>query len=308
MKTAADLTLAPNAFPEPVERVRRTPSFATDLYELTKPRMNFLVLVTTMVGYYMAARPGDWTRVVFYTLIGTALTAASAAIFNQVVEWEHDKLMPRTRLRPLPTGRVDRRFAIAYGTLLGLGGIGLLAWKVNPLTAGLGLFTLLSYVLVYTPLKRTTTLNTVVGAIPGAIPPVMGWTAVHGTFSPGAAALFCILFFWQLPHFLAIAIMYRQDYAAGGFKMLPVVDRNLAMTGRQIVLWGAMLIPITLMPALLHMTGVIYFIAAILLGLGYLTFGLICAVSGQRPDARRLFFASITYLPLLLAVMMLDKQ
>jgi protoheme IX farnesyltransferase len=308
MKTVADLTVPPAMLPETVVRAARTPSRANDFYELTKPRMNFLVVATTMVGFYMAVRSrADWSPIVA-TLIGTVLTAASAAVFNQVIEHDHDKLMPRTRRRPIPAGRVGRREATIYGAILGLVGVGYLAAKVNPLTAALGLFTLLSYVLVYTPLKRTTTLNTVVGAIPGAIPPVMGWTAVHGTLSPQAAVLFCILFFWQMPHFLAIAIMYKNDYAAGGFKMLPVVDTNLSITGRQIVLYGAFLIPITLMPTLLHMTGVIYFASAMVLGLGYLSFGLICANTRQRPDARKLFFASITYLPLLLAVMMLDKQ
>ena len=285
----------------------RVSSRANDFYELTKPRLNFLVLVTTMVGYYMAVRvAGDWSRIVA-TLLGTALTAAGASVLNQVIEREHDKLMPRTRLRPLPDGRIGPAEAIIYGSVLGVGGVVYLALAVNYLTAILGAFTLLSYLFVYTPMKRWTTLNTVIGAIPGAIPPVMGWTAVHGTLGPQAAVLFCILFFWQMPHFLAIAILYRSDYAAGGFKMLPVVDEKLFITGRQIVLYNAALIPMTLMPTLFGMTGVYYFAAAMVLGLAYLAFGLICASTRQRVDARKLFFASITYLPLLLAAMMLNK-
>jgi protoheme IX farnesyltransferase len=288
-------------------RGRRTPSRANDYYELTKPRMNFLVLVTTMVGYYMAVQSsGDWRRLL-PALVGTALTAAGSAVLNQLIEREHDKLMPRTRLRPLPAGRVVPLEAAVFGIALGVAGVAILAVAVNGLTAAIGAFTLIGYLAVYTPLKRVTTLNTVIGAVPGALPPVMGWTAVHNKVSYEAAVLFCILFFWQMPHFLAIATMYRRDYAAGGFKMLPVVDESLAITGRQIVLYGAALIPITLMPTLLGMDGVVYFAAAFVLGMGYLTFGVAAAATRERADARKLFFASIIYLPVLLGVMMTDK-
>jgi protoheme IX farnesyltransferase len=308
MKPAAATDLADGLVAPATGRAVRTPSRANDYYELTKPRMNFLVVVTTMVGYYMAVeRPGDWRQLV-PTLLGTALTAAGSAVLNQLIEREHDKLMPRTRNRPLPTGRVSPAEATVYGIALSVLGIGLLAVSVNVLTAAIGAFTLLSYIAVYTPLKRHTTLNTVIGAVPGALPPVMGWTAVHNAISPQAAVLFCVLFLWQMPHFLAIATLYRRDYAAGGFKMLPVVDESLAITGRQIVLYGAMLIPITLMPTLLRMDGVVYFVAAFLLGMGYLTFGVAAAATRERADARKLFFASIIYLPVLLAVMMTDKM
>ena len=307
MKPAIDLTPGlPDGLP-PVRPARATPSRAADFYELAKPRLNFLVLVTTLVGFYMAVRHGgDWARLV-PTLIGTALTAAGASALNQLIEREPDKLMPRTRNRPIPAGRVSPREAAVYGAALSVVGIGTLAVFVNGLTALLGGVTLLSYVAVYTPLKRVTTLNTVVGAVPGALPPVMGWAAASGAVSPGAAVLFCVLFFWQMPHFLAIATMYRRDYAAGGFKMLPVVDESLAVTGRQIVLYAAALIPITLMPTLLHMTGPVYLLAAFVLGLGYLTFGIKAAATRQRSDARNLFFASIIYLPVLLVVMVSDK-
>ncbi len=300
---ADGLTVAPAT-----GRAARAPSRANDYYELTKPRMNFLVLVTTMVGYYMAVtKPSDW-RQLLPTLIGTGLTAAGSAVLNQLIEREHDKLMPRTRLRPLPTGRVSPLEASIYGVALAVVGVTYLAVAVNGLTAAIGAFTLLSYIAVYTPLKRVTTLNTVIGAVPGALPPVMGWTAVHDRVTFEAAVLFCILFLWQMPHFLAIATMYRRDYAAGGFKMLPVVDESLAITGRQIVLYGAALIPITLMPTLLRMDGVVYFASAFLLGMGYLTFGVAAAATRERADARKLFFASIIYLPVLLAVMMTDKM
>jgi protoheme IX farnesyltransferase len=306
MKAAETSTLPEGIAVAPVSGPRAS-SLANDFYELTKPRLNFLVLVTTMVGYYMAVhKAGDWSKVL-YTLVGTALTAGGASVLNQVIERKHDKLMPRTRLRPLPDGRIAPSHAIIYGTVMGIAGVVFLAVFVNWLTAGLGAFTILCYLFVYTPMKRWTSLNTVVGAIAGAVPPVMGWTAVNNSIGPGAAVLFCILFFWQMPHFLAIAILYRRDYAAGGFKMLPVVDEKLFFTGRQIVLYNAALIPITLMPTLFHMTGVVYFASALVLGLAYLSFGIICATTRERIDARKLFFASIIYLPLLLAVMMLNK-
>ena len=307
MKSISDISSLPEEFAvAPVER-RRAPSRANDFYELTKPRLNFLVLVTTMVGYYMAVRvPGDWVRVI-HTLIGTALTAAGASVLNQVIEKDYDKLMPRTQRRPLPDGRISPLHGVLYGCAMGIVGVAYLAWFVNVLTACLGAFTILSYLFVYTPMKRWTSLNTVVGAIAGATPPMMGWTAASGKFGPEAAVLFCILFFWQMPHFLAIAIMYRRDYAAGGFKMLPVLDEDLFVTGRQIVLYNAALIPITLLPTLFGMTDVFYFATALVLGLAYLSFGIICASTRQRIDARRLFFASIIYLPVLFAVMMLNK-
>ncbi len=284
-----------------------TPSRATDFYELTKPRMNFLVLITTMVGYFMASRGTvEWARVAF-TLIGTGLTASAASVLNQLIERNYDKLMPRTRNRPLPMGRVLPVEAMVYGVSLGVFGIGFLAVFVNLLTAILGLVTLLSYIFVYTPMKRRTTLNTVIGAVPGAIPPMMGWTACHNAIRPEAVVLFCILFFWQMPHFLAIAILYRNDYAAGGFMMLPVVDEELLITSRQIVLYAVALIPVTLMPTVIGMAGPVYFTAAMLLGLGFLSFAISCAATRTRGDAKKLFFASIIYLPLLLAVMMMNK-
>jgi protoheme IX farnesyltransferase len=306
MEPVTEISPLPEGFAAPVPR-ERAPSRANDFYELTKPRLNMMVLITTMVGYYMAVRTsGDWGKV-WFTLLGTALTAAGSAVLNQVIEREYDKLMPRTRLRPLPAGRVGVTEAMIYGCVLGITGIAVLALTVNWLTGALGLATLVCYIFIYTPMKRWTTLNTVVGAVAGAIPPVMGWTAVHNAISPQAAVLFCILFFWQMPHFLAIAILYRRDYAAGGFKMLPVVDENLTVTGRQIMLYGAALIPITLMPTLFYMTGAIYFVVALILGLAYLSFGIACAATRERVDARKLFFSSIIYLPVLLTVMMLNK-
>jgi protoheme IX farnesyltransferase len=280
-----------------------------DFYELTKPRLNFLVLVTTLVGFYMASgdpHPLNWA-LLLPTLVGTGLCAGGASVLNQFAERDFDKLMPRTRNRPVPAGRVLPREALLTGVVLGAAGFATLALCVNLLTALLGAFTLLSYVLVYTPLKRVTTLNTVVGAIPGAIPPVMGFTAVHGALSPGALSLFAILFFWQMPHFLAIAILYKRDYALGGFRMLPVVDQDLSVTGRQIIHYAVALVPVSLLPVFAGIAGQAYFAVALMLGLAFLSFGVSCATSKSRPDARKLFFASIIYLPALLGVMMFDR-
>ncbi len=297
----SDMPAAANASAQTV------PSKWVDYYELTKPRMNFLVVITTMVGLYIAA-PGrfDW-RLVFATLIGTALTAAGASVLNQVVERKYDAMMPRTRNRPVVAGRISPAEAYIFGIALGITGVVILASCVNVLTALLGALTLLLYVLVYTPLKRVTTLNTVIGAIPGAIPPAMGFTAVHNALSSDAIALFAILFFWQMPHFLAIAMLYRRDYAIAGFKMLPVVDEDLEITGRQIILYAIALIPVSLLPVYTGMCGTLYFGCALMLGLAFLSFGVSCATSKSRLDARKLFFASIIYLPLLLAVMMIDR-
>jgi len=287
--------------------VAHAPSRLHDFYELTKPRMNLLVVLTTTVGFYMASTAAiDWL-LLMHTVIGTALTAAGAAVLNQLVERDFDKLMPRTRNRPLPAGRISPIEALLFGAALGIAGIAYLAVLVNVLTAVLGAITLLTYLFIYTPMKRWTTLNTIIGAIPGAIPSMMGCTAVERHLSTCAIALFLILFFWQMPHFLAIAILYRQDYAAGGFKMLPVIDEDLNCTGHQIVLYAMALVPVSLMPTMVHIAGTFYFAAAVLLGLGFLTYGILCAVKKTRIDARKLFFASIIYLPLLLLVMMLDK-
>ncbi len=287
----------------------RTPSRINDFYELTKPRMNFLVVITTMVGYYMGGRDRhDWP-LLLSALVGTALTAAGASVLNMYIERDLDKNMPRTRNRPLPAGRVQPVEALAYGVGLGVAGVVMLLFLVNPLTAALGAITLLTYLFVYTPLKRISSLNTVIGAIPGAIPPMMGWTAATGVLSVEAIALFAILFIWQMPHFLAIAILYKDDYAAGGFKMLPNEDDDrLSMTSRQILLYGLALIPVSIVPSVVGLTAGLYFTVAVLLGMGYLSFGISVAASRSRVDAKKLFFASIIYLPLLLAAMMIDRQ
>jgi protoheme IX farnesyltransferase len=292
----------------PVQPAMEATSRLSDYYELTKPRMNALVVVTTAVGYFLAARSGsaDWA-VFLHTIVGTALTAAGASVLNQYVERDLDAKMVRTVNRPLPGGRVSPVEALAFGVILSTFGVLYLTALVNPLAAMLAAVTLGTYVFLYTPLKTRTSLCTVVGAVPGAIPPMIGFAAADGTLEPGAWALFSILFFWQLPHFLAIAILYRDDYAAGGMKMLPVLDRHGAFTGRQIVLWSLALIPVSLFPSVVGLTGVAYFVAAAALGVAFLAFAVKCALTGERSDARRLFLVSIVYLPALLGVMMAAK-
>lgn len=288
--------------PEP----QATPSLFRDFYELTKPRMNLLVVLTTLLGYYAAPGATSWWRLVS-TVVATALCAAGAAVLNQYVERDHDRHMRRTEGRALPAGRVDPLVALTYGVLLGAVGMAWLALAVNPLTALLGGATLASYVFVYTPMKRWTTLCTIVGAIPGAIPPVMGWTAVTNSISVQAMVLFGILFLWQMPHFLAIAVMYERDYSAGGFKMLPCVDPGYHATARQIVVYLLSLMPVTLMPYGLRMAGTGYVVTAIVCGLIFLGYGLRAASTRTREDARKLFFVSIIYLPVLLIALVVDK-
>jgi heme o synthase len=278
-----------------------------DYYELSKPRLNFLVIITTAVGYYLAVRHSFQWLNLLNTLFGTALTAAAAGALNQSIETSHDARMARTATRPCPARRISPLEASLFGTILAVAGLIWLYFTVNPLTSLLGGLTLASYIFIYTPLKRTTTLCTLVGAIPGAIPPVMGWTAVHNAVAPEAIALFCILFLWQVPHFLAIAILYRDDYAAASFKMLPVVDPDLRFTGRQIILYTLSLVLASLLPAALQMAGAVYFVLALVLGVAFLHYAIQAAVTRTRPNARKLFLASILYLPLLLTAMMLNK-
>jgi protoheme IX farnesyltransferase len=305
----------PLATPDPLigsplsRHVSTAPSKLADYYELTKPRMNFLIVITTTVGFYMAATPATpWFRLL-HTAIGTLLCASCAAIANQFIERGYDALMPRTKNRPLPAGRLNLLEALLFGAACGIAGFSYLFLLVNPLTAFLGALTIILYIFIYTPLKRISSLNTIVGAIPGAIPPVMGFTAAQNHLSTQALSIFGILFLWQMPHFLAIAIMYKDDYAAAGFKMLPVVDDSrLSITSRQILLYAAALLPMSLTPVLLHMAGPLYFAAALLLGLAFLYFSFLAATTRTRPNARKLFFASILYLPLLLAFLMLDKR
>ncbi|MFN2384351.1 MAG: heme o synthase [Gemmatimonadota bacterium] len=277
-----------------------------DYATLCKPRINALVLVTTAVGYVVAARGQAQWALLAWTLAGTALAAGGASALNQYVERDADGRMRRTAGRPLPAGRMAPARALAFGLTLAVTGVVLLVLKVNATVAFLGLATVVLYVAVYTPLKRRTGLCTLVGAVPGAIPPMMGYAAATGVVDAGAWALFGILFLWQLPHFLAIAWLYRDDYARAGFPMLPVGDPDGAATGRQIALYSLALIPVSLVPTLLGMTGGLYFFGALGLGLLFLAAGLAMALERARPNARRLLLASVAYLPALLALLLAD--
>jgi protoheme IX farnesyltransferase len=282
-------------------------SRAAVLGELFKLRLTTLVLLTTLVGFYLGSRTTVSWVLMFNTLFGTALLAAGASALNQWLESDYDAKMLRTQDRPLPSGRLTPDAVLMIGASCGVLGLGYLALTVNLLTAVLGAVTITSYLFLYTPLKRITTLNTVIGAIPGALPPLMGWTAARGELSGEGWSLFAILCFWQLPHFLAIAWMYRDDYAKAGFVMLPVVDSSGERTGRQALSHTLGLLPISLCPFLLKMVGPIYVAGAFLLGVAFLW----CAFQFSRQltmqRARLLFFASIIYLPALLGLMVIDK-
>jgi protoheme IX farnesyltransferase len=282
-------------------------SVSSVISELFKARLTALVLLTTVVGYYCGARgPLNWAGL-WHTLLGTGLLAAGAAALNQVLEREHDARMERTEERPLPAGHLHPQTALLIGGAISILGMVWLAWRVNLLTSVLGAATLISYLFIYTPLKRVTTLNTVIGAIPGALPPLMGWTGATNEVTAGGWTLFAILFFWQLPHFYAIAWMYRDDYAKAGFAMLPVVDITGVRTGRQAVSHTLGLLAISLSPVVYGVAGIIYGIGALVMGIGFLVLAVQFSRKLTRESARALFFASIIYLPLLLALLVFDK-
>jgi protoheme IX farnesyltransferase len=280
-----------------------------DLVLLTKVRLNALVVATTAGGYYMAAPHTIDGAALAMTCLGTALVASGAAAINQVYERGIDRLMNRTKDRPVAGGRMSPAEGLTIAGVLAGAGVLVLWLTSTPAAALLALTTLLTYVLVYTPLKRHTSLATVVGAVPGALPPLIGWVAAGGVLSaPAPWSLFLLMFLWQLPHFLAIAWLYREDYARAGMPMLPVVDVNGALTGRQAALWAATLVPVSVLPFLLGMTTAVYGIAALVLGLGMFALAARFMWTRSNDNARRLFFGSITYLPLLWLVMALARK
>ena len=282
-------------------------SWAAIYAELFKARLTMLVLLTTAVGFYLGFRGPVNYLLMLHTLLGTALVASGASALNQLLEREHDAKMRRTQNRPLPTGRLQSRTVLWVGCLLAISGLLYLGLAVNALTCALGAISLISYVLIYTPLKRVTWLNTAVGAVPGALPPLMGWTAARGELASEGWALFAILAFWQLPHFLAIAWVYREEYARAGFKMLPVIDPEGRRTGRQAVWHTLGLLPVSLCPFLFRLVGPIYLCGALVLGFTFLWFAVQFSRSLSVVRARQLFLVSILYLPLLLGLLVLDK-
>jgi heme o synthase len=274
---------------------------------LTKPDVSFLVLITTAAGYYMGARgPVGWLHLI-HTVFGTMLIAAGTAALNHYVERDSDRLMRRTASRPLPSGVLKPRQALAYGVALSIAGALYLYFAAGALAAGLGIATCLTYLLAYTPLKKRTVWATFVGAFPGAIPPMIGWVAASGRLDPGAWLLFAILFFWQFPHFHAIAWMYREDYARAGILMLPVVDREGLRTFRQILVTAVALVGVSLLPAVAGFAGRFYFFGALALSVGLLEVCVWAANAKTNFRARWLMHATVAYIPLLLGLMVYDK-
>jgi len=280
---------------------------AKDFVALAKPRLNVLVVVSALVGYRMADGEPQASLSILGLLVGTGLVAGGASAFNQVLERDLDALMRRTRTRPLPDQRIQPAEGVLFGAAMTIAGALTLAAASNVLAAAVALTTLVTYVGVYTPLKRRTSFATVIGAIPGALPPIIGWAAATGELPARAWTLFGIMFLWQLPHFLSIAWMYRDDYARAGFPMLPVLEPDGRSTGRQALAYAAALIPLSLAPALLHMSGQIYFEGALLLGLAFLWLTFRFARTRSTRDARRAFFGSLAYLPLLWLLMLGDR-
>jgi len=275
--------------------------------DLIKARLTFLVVLTTLVGFYLGSRSPVNFWLMIHAVLGTAMVASGAAALNQLLEREHDAKMRRTKNRPLPSGRLQPSTVMVFGGVCACAGLLYLALAVNLSTSVLGAISLVSYLFIYTPLKRMTWLNTAIGAVPGALPPLMGWTAARGELSREGWALFAILAFWQLPHFLAIAWMYREEYEKAGFKMLPGIDPQGHRTGRQAISHTLGLLPVSLCPFLFHVTGPVYLAGALILGLAFLWYAVQFARHMTIPRARQLFFVSILYLPLLLVVMVLDK-
>lgn len=277
------------------------------LLELAKPRITTLVALCAAAGYALASRgPFDWTRLA-WTMAGVALASASTGCLNQVLEADLDERMTRTRRRPIPTGRVSPAAAHALGLAWGAAGLGLLAWKVNGVSCSLTAFTLVSYLLVYTPMKRFSPLSTWVGAIPGALPPVIGWTAAGGALDASAAAIFSVQFLWQLPHFLALAWMYREDYARGGYRVVSVTDPSGVQLSRQLAATAALLLAASAVPFGLGLAGRAYLLAALALGGAFLLLSLAAARALTAASARRVFLASLAYLPLVLGALVADR-
>jgi heme o synthase len=279
-----------------------------DYLELTKPRITLLILICTAVGYWFACGVSFHWTILAHALLGTALLASGTSALNQWYEVDSDAKMHRTRLRSLPAGRIKRNHGLAFGLLLSGAGFVDLWYGTNPLTASLGLFTLLSYLLLYTPLKQRSPACTTVGAVPGAMPPLIGYASAGHGIDAGALALFLILFVWQFPHFDAIAWMYRDDYARGGIRMLPVIDPDGESTVRRVVVCSLLLIPISMTPLFLGMTGALYAGAAIAAGLGVVYFGARLGRERTLPRARALLLATVFYLPILFGVMVLDRR
>ena len=291
--------------------MRREPKKAESVmeayYELTKPSITFMILISTALGYYMGGNGIANYIHFFYTILGSCLISSGSGALNHFAEADSDKIMRRTNLRPIPAGVISAENAMLFGIALILSGSAILYWIINPLTCLLALITSLMYLFIYTPLKKLTWLNTSVGAIPGSIPPIGGWVAAAGRLDSEAWILFAILFFWQHPHFYAIALMFKDDYKKAGLKMLPVMEPDGSRTNRQIIWHSFLLIPVSVMPVYIGILGMIYFWSAIILGLGYLISGFILAKQYSVDNARFVLRVSVFYLPILFLTIMIDK-
>jgi heme o synthase len=280
---------------------------ALDYLALTKPRVVLMVLITAFVGFYLAS-PGELHWLLLgHTLIGVALASGGTLALNQYLERDLDARMLRTRERPLPEGRLQPGEALGFGVAITASGLIYLTWLVNPLSGLITAGSVASYLFLYTPLKQKTPFCLMVGAVPGALPPVTGWAAASGGLSLEAWVLFAILFLWQIPHSLSIAVLYREDYARANFQLLPVVEPEGTRTGRQIVVHSLALLAVGLLPTSLQVAGAVYFVTAFVLGMAMLICGVMVAISYSSAAARRLLFASLIYLPALLVMMAVDK-
>ena len=278
-----------------------------DYWVLTKPEVNFLVVMSTLAGYYVALRGPLDISLLLNTLLGTLLVASGTGTLNQYMERKSDAFMRRTVRRPLPAGRINPLEALIFGILLAIGGGLLLSIEVNPVASTLALLTLINYLLIYTPLKKKTALCTLIGAFPGAMPPLIGWAAARGSLDAESLILYSILFLWQFPHFLAIAWMYREDYSRAGLRMLPPDDLDGRLTSRQIIAFLVALIVVSLVPPLIGQVGKLYLFGAVVLGSYFLLHGARLARNRTNALARRLVLASVLYLPLVFGLMMFDK-
>ena len=298
------MTSNTQTFDLPTARVIRR---VADFCELAKPRVVLMVLITAFVGFYVgSADVPDYSRLV-NMLLGTALAAGGTLALNQFIERRSDALMTRTRNRPIPDGRVTATEAFWFGLAVTIAGLAYLAIAVNLISAGITALITVTYLLFYTPMKRQSPLCLIVGAVPGALPPVIGWVAARGTLDVDAWVLFAILFLWQVPHTLAIAWLYREDYAKAGIQFLPVIEPGGSSTNRQIICHCAALLAVSLLPTLLGLAGAVYFIGAFVLGVGFLVTGVRLAMESTLIGARRLLYASLIYLPVLLLIMALDR-
>jgi heme o synthase len=275
--------------------------------ELTKPRITFLVVLTAAAGFCMGSSAGINYVGLMNMAIGITLLSSGIATLNQYLERELDGLMRRTKARPLPSGKLSPSEAAVFGICLSVAATAYLALFINPLSALLGVATLAAYLFIYTPLKTRTTLSTVLGAFPGAMPPFIGWVAARGEITVQAWVLFAILFLWQFPHFLAIAWMYRDDYTRAGIKMLPVVEPEGKVTGQQIISYTLLLVPVSLLPVVTGLAGSVYLVGAMLIGLGFLYFSARAALGRTAWQARQLLLASVVYLPILFGLMVLNR-